>query len=57
MRRNLISVGRLDDLGYAIIVKNSGLEVTKGDSVILKAKKNKRNLFVLHGECVEEALV
>lgn len=57
LKRNLISVGRLDGLGYTVILKNGGLEVTKGDSVILKARKNKKNLFMLDGEWAEEALV
>ncbi|XP_056690200.1 uncharacterized protein [Spinacia oleracea] len=45
--RNLISLGRLDDLGYAIHIERGRLEVTKAKSVILRGRHNKQNLFIL----------
>ena len=49
LNRNLISLGKLVDLGHTVIMKNGSLEVTKRDLVILKGWKDKRNLFVLDG--------
>jgi len=49
LNRNLISLGKLVDLGYTVMMKNSMLKVTKGDLEILKGRKDKRNLFVLEG--------
>lgn len=50
IKRNLISVGRLDKLGYTAIAQNGSLEVTKGGKVILKGQKNNKNLFILDGK-------
>ncbi|KAL8099872.1 hypothetical protein AgCh_032213 [Apium graveolens] len=47
LNQNLILLGKLVDLGYTIMMKNSMLKVTKGDLEILKGRKDKRNLFVL----------
>ena len=49
LNRNLISLGKLVDLGHTVIMKNGSLEVNKRDLVILKGWKDKRNLFVLDG--------
>ncbi|KAL8123237.1 hypothetical protein AgCh_011271 [Apium graveolens] len=49
LNRNLISLGKLVDLGYTVMMKNNMLKVTKGDLEILKGRKDKRNLFVLEG--------
>lgn len=37
LKKNLISLGKLDSLGYTVQVKNGGLEVIKGSRVILKS--------------------
>lgn len=50
LNRNLISLGKLVDLGYTVMMKNGMLEVAKRDLEILKGWKDKRNLFVLEGD-------
>ena len=50
LNRNLISLGKLVDMGYTVMMKNGCLEVTKQDLTVLKGRKDKRNLFLLEGE-------
>lgn len=50
LNRNLISLGKLVDLVYTVMMKNGCLEVTKRDLAILKGWKDKRNLFMLEGD-------
>lgn len=52
LNRNLISLGKLVDLGHTVVMKNGMLEITKNDLEILKGWKDKRNLFVLEGEVI-----
>ena len=54
LNRNLISLGKLVDLGCTVMMKNGCLEVTKQELVILKGWKDKRNLFMLDGKVVTQ---
>ena len=54
LNQNLISLGKLVDLGCTVMMKNGCLEVTKQELVILKGWKDKRNLFMLDGEVVTQ---
>lgn len=45
IKKNLITVGTLDSLIYAIMVKNGKMKVSKGSLMILKAVKQK---WVVH---------
>ena len=48
LKRNLISLGTLDELGYAYKAKNGFLHVFKNDKLILSRTK-KHGLYVLNG--------
>ncbi|KAL8134128.1 hypothetical protein AgCh_009265 [Apium graveolens] len=57
LNRTLISLGKLVDLGYTVMMKNSMLKVTKGDLEIFKGRKDKRNLFVPEGRVIVQGEV
>jgi hypothetical protein len=51
MRRNLISLGTLEAMGYKYAVDNGVLKVTQGNRVILKGNRI-NNLYYLQGSTV-----
>jgi hypothetical protein len=51
MRRNLISLGTLEAMGYKYVVDNGVLKVTQGNRVILKGNRI-NNLYYLQGSTV-----
>ena len=51
LRRGLISLGMLDNLGCNVSLKNSTMNITRGASVVMKGK-NVGNLYMLIGELV-----
>jgi len=50
LKRNLISLGTLDELGFSYRAENSSLHVYKNDDLILSGTK-KHGLYVLNGFC------
>ena len=50
LRKNLISLGVLDDLGYTCIVKEGELKVCLRERLLFAGQKQSRNLFILKGE-------
>ena len=55
LKRNLISLGTLDELGYAYKAENGFLHVFKNDKLILSGTK-KHGLYVLNGCSLYPAL-
>jgi hypothetical protein len=51
-RRNLISLGKLDSLGYGYSAKGGDMRITRGSLVIMKGTKTKGNLYQLKGKIV-----
>ena len=47
LKRNLISLGTLDDLGFSYRVENSSMHIFKGNDLILTGAK-KNSLYVLN---------
>ncbi|OMO50323.1 hypothetical protein CCACVL1_30507 [Corchorus capsularis] len=45
--RNLISLGKLDSLGYGYSCQGGGLKITKGSMIVMKGVKNSKNLYEL----------
>ncbi|OMO51872.1 Zinc finger, CCHC-type [Corchorus capsularis] len=43
--RNLISLGKLDCLGYGYSCRVGGLKITKGSMIVMKGVKNSKNLY------------
>ena len=48
LKRNLISLGTLDEIGFSYLAKNGCLHVTKNDCIVLSGIK-KNGLYVLEG--------
>lgn len=55
LRKNLLSVGQLDDLGCKTHVENGIMKIVRGALVVMKAEKLAANLFMLKGETLQEA--
>jgi hypothetical protein len=51
LKKNLISLGTLDSLGYGYSAKDGVMKITKGAMVIMKGKKI-GNLYKLLGDTV-----
>ncbi|KAK9185556.1 hypothetical protein WN943_025912 [Citrus x changshan-huyou] len=51
LKRNLISLGMLDGMGYSFKSENSGLKIMKGTEMVMKGVK-KNGLYVLEGSSV-----
>jgi len=49
LKKNLLSVGQLDDLGCKIHTESGILKVVKGNLVVMKAEKITSNLYMLMG--------
>jgi len=48
LKRNLISLGTLDELGYSYTIENGFMHVFKNNNLILTSSK-KHGLYVLNG--------
>ncbi|OMO71892.1 hypothetical protein CCACVL1_18036 [Corchorus capsularis] len=51
--RNLISLGKLDSLGYGYSCRGGGLKITKGSMIVMKGVKNSKNLYELIGSTIK----
>jgi len=54
-KKNLLSVGQLDDLECKIHTKSGILKLVKGNLVVMKAEKITSNLYMLLGDTLQEA--
>ena len=52
MRRNLISLGTLVRKGFTIKMDASGMKVTKGSMVYMRAAMNGSQLYILEGKVI-----
>nr|KYP47187.1 Retrovirus-related Pol polyprotein from transposon TNT 1-94 [Cajanus cajan] len=55
LKKNLLSVGQLDDLGCKIHVEGGILKVVKNNLIVMKAEKITVNLYMLLGDTLQEA--
>ncbi|GJR00053.1 retrovirus-related pol polyprotein from transposon TNT 1-94 [Tanacetum coccineum] len=55
LKKNLLSLGQLDDLGCKVEIQNKIMKVIKGALVLMKGEKVAANLYQLKGEIIEEA--
>jgi len=55
LKKNLLSIGQLDDLGCKTHIDNGILKMVKGALVVIKAKKIASNLYMLMGDSLCEA--
>ncbi|GKE08092.1 gag-pol polyprotein, partial [Tanacetum coccineum] len=55
LKKNLLSLGQLDDLGYKVKIQNKIMKIIKGALVLMKGEKVAANLYQLKGEIMEEA--
>lgn len=54
LKKNLLSLGQLDDLGFKMESENKVMKIIKGELVIMKAEKIAANLYLLKGETLQE---
>lgn len=54
LKKNLLSVGQLDDLGCKVEVQNGTLKVIRGALVLMKGEKVAAKLYMLKGETLSE---
>jgi len=55
LKKNLLYVGQLGDLGCKIHTKSEILKVVKGNFVVMKAEKITSNLYILKKDILQEA--
>ncbi|GJR91241.1 retrovirus-related pol polyprotein from transposon TNT 1-94 [Tanacetum coccineum] len=55
LKKNLLSLGQLDDLGCKVEIQNKIMKIIKGALVLMKGEKVAANLYQLKGEIMEEA--
>ena len=55
LKKNLLSLGELDDLKCKTYIENGNMKIVKGALVVMKAEKVATNLCMLKGETLEEA--
>ncbi|KAH9701426.1 hypothetical protein KPL71_024990 [Citrus sinensis] len=55
LKKNLLSLGQMDNHGYKNHVENGIMKIVKGALVLMKAEKIGANLFMLKGETLQEA--
>ncbi|RDX70844.1 hypothetical protein CR513_49871, partial [Mucuna pruriens] len=53
LKKNLLSIGQLDDLGCKIHVEDGILKVVRGNLVVMKAEKIIVNLYMLLGDALQ----
>ena len=54
LKKNLLSIGQLDDLGCKTHIEGGILKVVRGALVVIKAEKLSANLYILMGETLQE---
>nr|GEX51077.1 hypothetical protein [Tanacetum cinerariifolium] len=57
LKKNLLSLGNLDDLGCKVEIQNKIMKILKGALVLMRGEKVAANLYQLKGEIIEEAEV
>ena len=55
LKKNLSSLGQLNDLGCKTQIENRILKIVRGALVVMKAEKITSNLYMLKGETLQEA--
>nr|GEV47690.1 hypothetical protein [Tanacetum cinerariifolium] len=55
LKKNLLSLGQLDDLGCKVEIQSKIMKIIKGTLVLMKGEKVAANLYQLKGEIMEEA--
>ncbi|KAL5852379.1 hypothetical protein ACOSQ3_007497 [Xanthoceras sorbifolium] len=55
LKKNLLSLGQLDDLGCKTHIENGIMKIVRGALVVMKAEKISANLYMLTGETLQEA--
>ncbi|GJW36959.1 gag-pol polyprotein [Tanacetum coccineum] len=55
LKKNLLSLGQLDDLGCKVEIQNKIMKIIKGALVLMRGEKVAANLYQLKGEIMEEA--
>ncbi|GKF41326.1 gag-pol polyprotein [Tanacetum coccineum] len=55
LKKNLLSLGPLDDLGCKVEIQNKIMKIIKGALVLIRGEKVAANLYQLKGEIIEEA--
>ena len=55
LKKNLLSLGQLDDLGCKTHIQDGIMKVIKGALVVIKAEKIAVNLYMLSGDTLQEA--
>ncbi|RDX94490.1 hypothetical protein CR513_23121, partial [Mucuna pruriens] len=55
LKKNLLSIGKLDDLGCKIHTEGGILKVVKGNLVVMKVEKIMANLYMLLGDMLQVA--
>ncbi|TXG73221.1 hypothetical protein EZV62_001800 [Acer yangbiense] len=55
LKKNLLSLGQLDDLGCKTQIENGILKIVRGVLVVMKAEKITSNIYTLKGETLQEA--
>ena len=50
LRKNLLSLGKIDSLGCKTHVENGIMKIVRGALVVMKVEKITTNLFMLKGE-------
>ena len=57
LKKNLLSIGQLDDLGCKTQIEGGILKVTKGVLVVMKTEKIVVHLYMLLGDTLQKASV
>ena len=55
LKKNLLSLGKLDDLRCKTYIENGNMNIVKVVLVVMKAEKIATNLYMLKGETLEKA--
>nr|GEY73809.1 Gag-Pol polyprotein [Tanacetum cinerariifolium] len=55
LKKNLLSLGQLDDLGCKVEIQNKIMKIIKGTLVLMRGEKVTTNLYQLKREIMEEA--
>ncbi|KAI9182157.1 hypothetical protein LWI28_022631 [Acer negundo] len=55
LKKNLLSLGQLDDLGCKSHIENGIMKIAKGVLVVIRVEKIVANLYMLKGETLHEA--
>ncbi|GKG12111.1 gag-pol polyprotein, partial [Tanacetum coccineum] len=55
LKKNLLSLGQLDDLGCKVEIQNKIMKIIKGALILMKGEKVAENLYQMKGEIMQEA--